>query len=276
MCLHYNFVHFICKPAPAWVNTASRNPRSWALGESPADSRIRSGTPKRAQNPTAESADAMIVSAHRAVVQHALGDLFTSGALHSIIAANAELDAIWNQIGHDELHFDNNEFNGAYAYIASQRALIRPALEGGQPRRAWQAFGRLTHTAQDFYSHSNYVGLWLESRQGGTLPAPTEIDPLDSRLVGSASLHSGRPYLPFGALSFVPGIASLVDRLLPDDSHARMHLDSADRGPAFEYAFQAAVKRTRHEYVLSVTGLPQVLVWQFRGFAAPPAHRQGI
>ncbi len=31
---------------------------------------------------------------------------------------------------------------------------------------------------------------------------------------------------------------------MPEDSHAHMHLDSSERGVRFEYAFEAAVKRT--------------------------------
>ena len=113
------------------------------------------------------------------------------------------------KLGRDELHFDNNAFDRSNSYIAGQRALIRPALEGGRPRRAWQAFGRLTHTAQDFYSHSNYVELWLARQPNGRPPAPTEIDPLDAGIMESPALHSGRPHMPFGALSFVPGIGKV-------------------------------------------------------------------
>ncbi|HEY5901003.1 MAG TPA: hypothetical protein VIU39_00510, partial [Anaerolineales bacterium] len=36
--------------------------------------------------------------------------------------------------------------------------------------------------------------------------------------------------------------------ILPRDSHAHMNLDSAERGPAFEYAYHAAIKRTRYEF----------------------------
>jgi hypothetical protein len=217
----------------------------------------------------------MLESVHLEVMRRALGQLFTSQALDSMIASNVEVDALRNQFGHDELHFDNNAFQRSYAYIDGQRKLIRPALESGQTGKAWQAFGRLTHTAQDFYSHTNYVGLWLQSRSNGPMPAPADIDPLDQSLLESPSLRSGKPYMPFGALSFVPGIADLVDRLLPADSHARMHLDSADRGAAFEFAFEAAVKRTGHEYSLEVNGLPDILVQQFRGFTSPPTFQQG-
>ena len=47
-----------------------------------------------------------------------------------------------------------------------------------------------------------------------------------------------------------------------------MNLDSAARGPAFEYAFHAAIKRTLHEYDLLTNGLSEPLVMQFRGLSA--------
>jgi hypothetical protein len=207
----------------------------------------------------------MLPSVHAAILRRALEGVFTPQALNSIVASNVWMDAPWNQLGRDELHFDNNAFDRSSSYIAGQRALIRPALEGGRRRRAWQAFGRLTHTAQDFYAHSNYVELWLAREPNGMLPACTEIDPLDLGIMDSPALRSGRLHMPLGALSFVPGIAKWVDRMLPPDSHAHMNLDSAARGPAFEYAFHAAVKRTLYEYGLLTSGLPEPLAIQFRG-----------
>jgi hypothetical protein len=217
----------------------------------------------------------MLQSVHVDIMRRALGRLFAPRPLELIIAANVGLDAIWNQIGHDELHFDNNALERSYAYISAQRALIGPALHAGQARKAWEAFGRLTHTAQDFYSHTNYVGLWLDSRPVGVMPVAADIDPLDQDLIESPSLRSGKAYLPVGALSFVPGVGDLVDRLLPADSHARMHLDSGHRGPAFEFAFEAAIKRTRHEYFLATRELPEVLVRQFQGISAHPVSHLG-
>ena len=175
----------------------------------------------------------MLPRVHAEITRRALATLFSRHALESIVAANLLLDAPWNQLGHDELHFDNNAFAPSHGYIAEQRALIRPALEGRQPRRARQAFGRLIHTAQDYYSHSNYVRLWLAGHRERTLPAPTEIDPLDAGIMANPALHSGRSHMPFGVLSFVPGLGKWVDRMLPPDSHARMNLDSAARGSGF-------------------------------------------
>ena len=61
------------------------------------------------------------------------------------------------------------------------------------------------------------------------------------------SLRSGKMYFPFGFLSFVPGLKKFVIPRMPRNSHAWMNLDSEARGPMFEYAFHAAVKRTRFE-----------------------------
>jgi hypothetical protein len=59
-------------------------------------------------------------------------------------------------------------------------------------------------------------------------------------------------------LSFVPIVKRFVIPFLPEDSHAHMHLDSSKRGERFEYAFEAAVKRTQYEFDKTVAGLSPV------------------
>ena len=189
----------------------------------------------------------MLRGVHARITRRALGDRLSPRALAVVLDSNLRLDSILNQLGHDEFHFDNNAFDASRAYIAGQRALIRPALERGETRHAWKAFGRLVHTAQDFYAHSNYVDLWLACQPNGMVPAANEIDPVDDSLIDNPSLRSGKPYHPFGFLSFVPGLRKLIIPRLPRDSHAWMNLDSEASGPMFEYAFYAAVKRTRFE-----------------------------
>jgi hypothetical protein len=178
----------------------------------------------------------------------AIGDKFSLRALDTIMAANFGVDSLPNILLHGEYHFDNNAFEEARAFIEGQRSLIRPALERGDAKAAWEAFGRLTHTAQDFYSHSNYVDLWLAIQPHGLVPDPKEIDPLDDSLVDSPSLRSAKIYWPVELLTLVPGIKRLVIPRMPPDSHSHMNLDSEARGPMFEYAFHAAVKRTRAEF----------------------------
>ena len=209
----------------------------------------------------------MLKSVHADITRRALGQTFSPHALDVVIAANLGQDALSGQLGHDEFHFDNNAFDKSRAYIKEQRALIRPALERGDVDAARRAFGRLTHTAQDFYAHTNYVDLWIACQPDGMTPAPAEIDPLDDDLLYSTTLRSGKLYYPLEALSFVPVLRKLMLPLLPRDSHAWMNLDSAERGPMFEYAFNAAVKRTRYEFDTTVRGLSVELDTSFTGLS---------
>ena len=209
----------------------------------------------------------MLRHAHIKVMQSAVGDKFSPRALAIVIRANLGVDSLLNLVGHDELHYDNNAFERARAVVDGQRARIRPALERGDAKQAWEAFGRLTHTEQDFYSHSNYVDLWLACQPNGMVPGPSEIDPLDDALVENPSLRSGKLYFPLGYLSFVPGLGKLIMPLMPRDSHAWMHLDSEARGPMFEYAFQAAVKRTRFEFDTVMKSLTREQKQQFTDLA---------
>jgi len=57
----------------------------------------------------------------------------------------------------------------------------------------------------------------------------------------------------------------LVIPRLPRDSHAWMNLDSEACGPLFEYAFYAAIKRTRFELETVAKGLTKELNHLFTG-----------
>jgi hypothetical protein len=188
----------------------------------------------------------MLTHVHAQIMREALGGLFGPAALDALIAANIGLDDLRGQFGHDEYHFDNNAFEQGYAFLAEQRRLTLEALHRGDIPSALAAFGRLTHTAQDFYAHSNYVDLWL-AHQSQAVPADG-IDPADPRLLADPGLHSGKLYYPQEALYFFRPLRGFALSILPRDSHAHMNLDSAERGPRFEYAYQAAVKRTVIEF----------------------------
>ena len=204
----------------------------------------------------------MIPSVHVEMLHLALDEKFSSRALKRIIQANLYQDLPHGQFGHPEYHFDDNAFEKSYAYIEEQRALTVSSLRAHDAPGAWSAFGRLTHTSQDFYSHSNYIDLWLSSQPNGSTPAPTEIEPLDPTLLKSQALHSGRVYRA-ELFSYIPGLKRSVLSRLPHDSHAWMNLDSKKRGPKFAYAFQAAVKRTRIEFDKTVKNLPEDLLRLF-------------
>jgi hypothetical protein len=223
----------------------------------------------------------MLIKYHRSITRNALNERVSPRALNAILAANLKQDdLLTGQIGHDEYHYDNNAIAESDRYLEAQRALIFPALQDNDLPAAWSAFGRLSHTAQDFYAHTNYVELWLsrfssplsgangkdEVADGAELPPhPSEIAPLMEELVHNPDLHSGKLYYPWEVLAFIPGINQLVIPLLPEDSHAQMHLDSPARGERFAFAFEAAVKRTRYEFDKTVAGMSSGLEALFTG-----------
>lgn len=92
------------------------------------------------------------------------------------------------QIGHDEYHFDNNAFEKGYAYIREQRGFVLASLMSPGVLSAWIAFGRLTHAVQDFYSHTNYISMWLD-QHNGTPPPPPEIDPVRKDIIESPDMY---------------------------------------------------------------------------------------
>ena len=190
---------------------------------------------------------------HIEIMHLALDDLFSPRALEKIIEANLNQDRLLGLIGHDEYHFDNNAFEKSHAYIGKQRALTVSSLMSNHVLSAWAAFGRLTHTAQDFYAHSNYISLWLSRQADGI--ALEEVEPMDSDLIDSPKLRSGKVYV-LEALTFIPPLKPLVMSLLPRDAHGWMNLDAPERGPNFKYAFRAAVKRTKIEFEKTTKDLP--------------------
>jgi len=204
----------------------------------------------------------MLTRFHIEMMHSALGDLFSQRALEKIITANVRQDRLRGQIGHPEYHFDQNAFDKSYAYIEEQRTLTISALSSNDALSAWSAFGRLTHTVQDFYAHSNYIDLWLACQPEGTRPPAAEVDPLDPELINSPSLRSGKIYLR-ELLTFIPLLKSFAMSILPRDAHGWMNLDSPERGSNFQHAFQAARKRTRIEFEKTTRNLPENLVTRF-------------
>ena len=190
----------------------------------------------------------MLQKYHIVITQQALERTFSPAALARIIDANLHQDRLAGQIGHDEYHFDNNAFEKSYAYIEEQRTLVLSSLGAGNAPSAWSAFGRLTHTAQDFYAHTNYIDMWLAQLPTDPRPDPSEADPGDMTFIDSPALRSGKIYLPLEVLTLFKSLTPLAMRLLPRDSHAWMNIDSPEKGFQFDYVMQAAVKRTVIEF----------------------------
>lgn len=185
---------------------------------------------------------------HRLITEQALQDSFGPTALQVIVKANLYKDDLISNLFKPQHHFINTVIEASLAYIEAQRHLVVHTLEhGDHMSQAWQAFGRLLDTTQDFYAHSNYVRLWTE-RFSENVPPADKIEAMDQSLLNSPELHTTRTYRPLGSLGNLPVIGRWLFPFLPEDAHARMCLDSEANGPLFEYAFTAAVKRTVYEY----------------------------
>ena len=202
----------------------------------------------------------MLQKYHVEILRQALGDIFSPAALAKVIRANVYQDRISAQLGHDEYHFDNNAFEESYSYIEEQRALVVSSLLKEDAASARSAFGRLTHTVQDFYAHSNYIDLWLALHTNGSRPAPLMVDPVEPAILESGALRSGKIYLPLEVFSFIKPLKPLILPLLPRDSHAWMNLDTPEQGFKFEYVMQASIKRTTFEFVKTTENLSQDLL----------------
>jgi len=205
----------------------------------------------------------MLKPYHIEMTRLAVGEQFSSNAFEKIVSANLYQDRLLGQIGHDEYHFDGSAFEKSYQYVEEQRTLTISSLRTGGTASAWSAFGRLTHAVQDFYAHSNYVDLWISRQPQKTASPPSDIDPVAPDLLNNSALSSGRVYLPLEAFYHFHVLRPLVLRLLPRDSHAHMNLDSPAQGPNFEYAFHAAVKRTKIEFEKTIENLPNNLLVLF-------------
>ncbi len=207
----------------------------------------------------------MLTEYHIEIMFESLGDHLGTRALGVMTNANVNQDRLAGQFWHDEYHFDNNAFEKTYNYIEEQRALTVDSLKKKDAMSAWAAFGRMTHTVQDFYAHSNYVTLWLDRFEGNTPPPPGDIDPLHPDLIHSPDLRSGKTYPPLEWLYYVKRLRRYVLPLIPRDSHAWMNLDSPAQGFKFDYAMHAAIKRTRIEYEKTLSGLSRDLIGLFVG-----------
>ena len=59
----------------------------------------------------------------------------------------------------NEFHFDNNKIWGSTQQINQGYRAALDAINGDNQEDVFLHFGRITHALQDFYSHSNWLGL---------------------------------------------------------------------------------------------------------------------
>lgn len=128
---------------------------------------------------------------HIDLSQQALSGYFSTHALNAVIKANIRQDKIIYMFGHDHFHFDGNAFEEGFQYIAKQEGRVIHGIECFKFSSARSALGRILHTWQDFYSHSNYVKLWL-AKVGDA--SPQDIIHDDEEILQNPDLISGKNY----------------------------------------------------------------------------------
>lgn len=182
---------------------------------------------------------------HIEITRKALQSHFSEKALETIIQANIKQDRIEYQLWHDHIHFDGSAFDRGFQYIAEQEKLAVKHLKLSEYDQARMSFGHITHSWQDFFSHSNYVSLWLCNHQNHP-PAEITID--DPEIFHHPDLESGKNYGVIEFLAMLPLLSTWLKPLMPHDSHARMNLDDPSASPNFEYAYWAAYQSTVSAY----------------------------
>lgn len=138
---------------------------------------------------------------HRQITTEALQGIFSHAALKTIVRSNIMQD-VHGFIGRPEWHYNDNKIQETHQYIASQRELLIKYLIHNNPKKSWEAFGRLLHAAQDFYAHTNYIALWEGKHQIGTIIRETDF--IDRELMEDAALVSGEYLLLQELLCMLP------------------------------------------------------------------------
>ena len=206
---------------------------------------------------------------HVEITRKAFEPHFSENALQTILSANVKQDKIKYQFGHPQFHFDSNSFKAGFAYIEHQENQVIENISQGQYPQALEALGRITHTWQDFYSHSNYIKLWVTDHPTAQ---PEEIDPADPQYLHHPDLKSGEVYGLMEFLALVPLLTKIITPFMPEDSHAKMNLDSPASGPLFAFNYHATLKRTKLEYerVMTLCAENQISIWQIEQFQDKP------
>lgn len=220
----------------------------------------------------------MLSRYHIEITKRSLGVFFSTDSLREITQANVAQDSFASLLGAEaRRHVCDCTVDESLAYIAEEHALIaelseRPGTESKQ--RA--ALGRLLHTAQDFYAHTNYVALWA-ARHGhefvGEGLESVGGDAIDPTIFSHSSLQIAKWVTWREPLYYIPGFGSLLRHFwLPESSHEAINLDSPKQGVYFYVAMAIARQRTLKEYSLAVAKVREVGGWgavaRFHGSAS--------
>ncbi len=191
----------------------------------------------------------MLARFHVSMTREGIGQQVSAADLDVIIRANLQQDSLRNLLN-PIVHFDDSRLEESQQYIAAQRRLAVARLQAGDRQEALRSLGRLLHTRQDFYAHSNWAKLWVERHGGLEAVRPEEIE-LCMDPAAEAGVITGKASLFWYVACRLPLIGKRLERsVAPKDGHEVMNLDYPERGPLFAYALQAATRHSRQEWDL--------------------------
>lgn len=212
---------------------------------------------------------------HIEITKRSLGDFFPSASLREIARANVGQDSLPSLFGAQaHRHVCDCSVEDSLAYIEEEHThLAALTLTTGGEAKQRAALGRLLHTVQDFYAHTNYVALWLAARGGIDQRDDAKLDGLDPLILAHPGLQTAQWLTWRDPFYYVPVMGKALRRFyLPPTSHEAIHLDSPSRGDAFYLAMAIARQRSRHEYARAVAAIRErggyAAVARFHGDAA--------
>ena len=202
----------------------------------------------------------MLSKYHIEITENSLGSFFTSMSLREIARANVGQDSLLSLFGVEaRRHVCDCTVDESFAYVEEEHATIAALAEKpGEEARQRAALGRLLHTVQDFYAHTNYVALWVAER-GETASLESGGGELDPQLLAHPQLQIAQWLTWRDPFYYVPVVGDVMRRVwLPMDSHEAINLDSPKSGAYFYWAMAIARQRTLREYARAVAAIREV------------------
>lgn len=177
---------------------------------------------------------------HALITTEALKGTICDGNLELIEKACSSQHAAGSAAAKDaRRHFDDNNLTKSVAYLdREKKTMLNYAADADtnidDRAHALYHFGLMLHTAQEFYSKSNYIELKLQQAASrGTVPDPYNLDLVDwSKLAESyPGLQAGSP---------------LFDKGTPDKAEAKM--STTGKVTYYQIAKELAIRETQRQW----------------------------
>ncbi len=182
----------------------------------------------------APRAGAFDSATHRRITETALTDMgFDADSIYLVNQGNISVD-MFDEMNVPEAHFDSETFSKGSQRLRDKLTGVMDSLDGADREFALDTLGRGLHTAQDFFSHSNFI-------ENNSVDTPIDLlnlaDPA-AELVCERETFKGRLTSGYFPDNMRPSEAKCV--------HAELNKDTASAGQRYNRAVEKAVIESRH------------------------------